>query len=137
MKNHTELTDEQFLKTFSSCELLPSLFNHEAHIRLAWILLTNNGLEKAREEVVKLIGDYVHHLNQEDKFNLTLTIAATEIISNKVQLSSTIEFQDFIDEFPGLITEFKTSIYQHYSFDIFNSDVAKTQYLPPDLIPFD
>lgn len=137
MKNHTELTDEQFLKTFGSCELLPALFNHEAHIRLAWILITNNGLEKAREEVVKLIGDYVNHLNQEDKFNLTLTIAATEIISSMVQISSATEFQDFIDEFPGLITDFKSSIHQHYSFDIFNSDIAKTQYLPPDLNPFD
>ncbi|MCR9251659.1 MAG: hypothetical protein NXI20_14635 [bacterium] len=137
MKNHTELTDEQFLKAFSSCELLPSLFNHEAHIRLAWILITDNGLDRAKQEVVKLIGNYVKNLNQEDKFNLTLTIAATEIISNKVQHSSTRDFQGFIDEFPGLITEFKTSIYQHYSFDIFNSDVAKTQYLPPDLIPFD
>lgn len=137
MKNHTELTDEQFLKAFSSCELDPSLFNHEAHIRLAWILITNSGLEKVREEVVNLISDYVTHLNQEDKFNLTLTIAATEIISNKVQLSSTTDFQDFIEDFPELITDFKSIIHQHYSFDIFNSEVAKTQYLPPDLIPFD
>ena len=46
-------------------------------------------------------------------------------------------FKGFITEFPRLKYNFKDILSQHYNIDIYNSDIAKSTFLEPDLIPFD
>ncbi|MEM6720185.1 MAG: hypothetical protein AAF611_12745 [Bacteroidota bacterium] len=46
MKSHSQLTDAAFELQFSQCEFAPSLFNHEAHLRLEWIHINNYGIAK-------------------------------------------------------------------------------------------
>lgn len=45
-------------------------------------------------------------------------------------------FRAFIANFPQLKDNFKALIDSHYSFDIFDSERAKVQYLESDLSPF-
>jgi hypothetical protein len=47
MEDHFKLSDSEFEKKFESCEFDHSMFNHEAHLRLAWIHIHNYGIEKA------------------------------------------------------------------------------------------
>lgn len=37
MKTHHQLNDQQFEEQFQNCTFDPTLFTHEAHLRLAWI----------------------------------------------------------------------------------------------------
>ncbi|MCK0180484.1 hypothetical protein MWU50_14380 [Flavobacteriaceae bacterium S0862] len=136
MKDHYQLTDEEFESQFSNCTLDSSIFNHEAHIRLAWIHINRYGIEQALINVDNQLYSYIYSLGAEDKYNKTVTIAAVKAVYHFMQKSNSNNFKDFILEHPRLKTNFKELLDKHYSIDIFNSDIAKSSFLEPNLLPF-
>jgi len=134
--SHYAYSKTEFKTAFANCTLNPSLFSHEAHLRLAWMIVQENGIERAIEIICNQIQHYVKHLGALDKFNKTLTIAATQAVHHFIQKSNAKNFSDFILEFPRLKNNFKGLMATHYSFDIYNSSKAKAKYLAPDLSPF-
>ena len=136
MKDHYQLTNEEFESQFSNCTLDSSIFNHEAHIRLAWIHIDKYGIEKALINVDSQLYSYVCSLGAEDKYNKTVTIAAVKAVYHFMQKSNSNNFKGFILEHPRLKTNFKELLDKHYSIDIFNSDIAKSSFLEPNLLPF-
>lgn len=137
MKNHFKLTDSEFEQQFNSCELDPTLFTHEGHLRLAFIHIGKYGQEQANKNFCGQLAAYVTHLGAIDKYNATLTVAAVKTVFHFMQKSKAYDFMGFITEFPQLKFEFKRLIQSHYDFDIFNSEKAKKTYLEPNLLPFD
>ncbi len=137
MNNHYQLTDTDFESQFSNSTLDASLFNHEAHIRLAWIHVTKYGVDKAVKNVNTQLVNYVASLGAQDKYNNTVTTAAVKAVYHFIQKSKSDNFKDFIEEFPRLKTNFKDLLSQHYSINIFNSENAKSSFLEPNLLPFD
>ena len=136
MEKHYRLSDTEFEKQFINCQLDPSIFTHEAHLRLAWINIRSYGIEQAEKRIQEQIQNFVAYVGAKDKYNTTLTIAAINAVGHFIKKSKTDNFKDFISEFPQLKNDFKTLINSHYSFDIFNSKKAKAEFLEPDLIPF-
>ncbi len=137
MEKHFELSDAEFEKQFANCKLDPSIFSHEAHLRLAWINITNNGLEQAKENIQKDLQRFVAHVGAGNKYHKTLTIVAVQAVNHFMQQSKSNSFKDFIKEFPQLKDNFKELISSHYSFDIFSSLKAREDFLAPDLLPFE
>lgn len=137
MEAHYSLSDAQFIAQLESCSLDPALFTHEAHLRLAWINIKNHAIEEAVELTQYQIINYVEHLGANDKYNTTLTVAATRAVYHFMLKEETYSFNEFIAKAPRLKTEFKKLIESHYGFDIFNSQEAKEKYLEPDLCEFD
>ncbi|TMM57390.1 hypothetical protein FEE95_12965 [Maribacter algarum] len=137
MENHFQLSDLEFEKLFERCELDPSLFSHEAHLRLAWIHISTYGIDVAVSNIQSQIKAFVKQVGAEDKYNATLTVAAIRAVYHFMLKSESTNFKDFIKEFPRLKNNFKELIDTHYGFDIFNSKQAKTAFLEPDLLPFD
>ena len=115
-KSHYRFSDSAFKKQFADCELNPALFSHEAHLRLAWIMVRENGIQDAIEIITNQIQNYVASLNAEDKFNKTLTIAATKAVNHFINKSNAETFSDFMLEFPRLKNNFKELMAAHYSF---------------------
>ncbi|MCK0109923.1 hypothetical protein MWU58_11510 [Flavobacteriaceae bacterium S0825] len=136
MKDHYQFTDEEFESQFLNCTLDSSIFNHEAHIRLAWIHINKYGIEQALINLDSQLYSYVCSLGAEDKYNKTVTIAAVKAVYHFMQKSNSNNFKDFILEHPRLKTNFKELLDKHYSIDIFNSDIAKSSFLEPNLLPF-
>lgn len=136
MENHYKYSDSQFETEFEQGSLDPTLFNHEAHLRLTWIQLEKYGFEKAIENIQTQILNYVTKLGAEDKFHVTLTHAAIHIVNHFKQQSTSDSFLNFITEFPKLKNNFKELINTHYSAEKLHSPGAKTEYLEPDLQPF-
>lgn len=136
MEKPFELLDSEFEKLFRNTALNPSLFNHEAHLRLAWIHIQKYGVEQAKINIHNQIKSFVVHVGAEDKYNITLTIAAIEAVNHFIGKSRSNTFKEFIAEFPQLKNNFKGLIESHYSFDIFNSEKAKKEFLAPDLSGF-
>lgn len=137
MESHLSISDKELIDQIESCNLDPKLFTHEAHLRLAWLNIKNHGIEKAVELTQTQLKTYVRHLGALDKYNTTLTIAATRAVYHFMLKSETESFQDFIKESPRLKTEFKKLLESHYSLDIFSFDKAKQVYIEPDLCKFD
>jgi len=136
MENHFRYTDYNFEQAFLNATFPPSLFNHEAHLRLAWIHLHHYGEATAIENICAQLLNYVDKLNARDKFNKTLTIAAIKAVKHFKDKSQSNNFADFIHEFPRLKHNFKDLIAAHYSFDIYHFLKAKEEFLEPDLLAF-
>ncbi len=137
MQTHFSLNDHELELQFKNRELSTKLFCHEAHLRLAWIHLKRYGEEKAIKNLTQQITAFANKNGAPNKFNMTLTTAAIKAVHHFLQKSSSSNFRDFMKEFPRLKTRFKELMAAHYGFDIYNSQVAKTKFLAPDLLPFD
>lgn len=136
MKSHLELTDVEFTTQFEQCKLAEELFTHEAHLRLAWIYLDSFGLEKAEKRICDSIQAYTAHLGVESIYNETVTIVAMKIVDHFQRQGPSLIFNEFLREYPELLTNFKRLVAQHYSADIFSNEAAKRNFIEPDLLPF-
>ncbi|MDW3645848.1 MAG: hypothetical protein R8P61_02145 [Bacteroidia bacterium] len=137
MEEHYKLSDSEFLQQFKDCSLAPAVFSHEAHLRLAWLNIYQEGMEKAEKGIQDQIENFVAHVGAKDKYHKTLTIVAIKAVGHFMEKSATDNFSDFLAENLQLKKDFKSLINSHYSFDIFSSKEAKTSYIKPDLVPFD
>jgi len=137
MEKHFNFTDREFEKQFVNCELNPSDFTHEAHLRLAWICIHKYGIEKAEKNIQIYLQKFVEFFGAKDKYNMTLTIAAIKAVYHFKLKSKSDNFKDFIIEFPRLKTNFKDLMSYHYGINIYILDRAKTEFLEPDLMAFD
>lgn len=136
MNTHYTLSDTEFENQFINCNLDPSIFNHAAHLRLAWIYIKKYGLAKAEELIQDQLKKYVAHVGAKDKYHTTLTIVAVKAVAHFIQQSNQSNFKEFIKMHPQLISNFKGLINSHYSFDIFVNDKARKVYLEPDVSAF-
>ena len=123
MEKHFELSDAEFEQEFVTCKLDPSDFSHEAHLRLAWIHIDRYGIGQAEKNIPYQLQKFVDYVGAKGKFNMTLTLAAVKAVYHFMLKSDADNFKELMD--------------CHYGFDIYNSNLAKTEFLEPDLIPFD
>lgn len=134
--SHFDLTDAEFERQFAAAQLDPSLFSHEAHLRLAYLHISEYGEELAIANITSQIWRYVQKLGAEDKFNKTLTVAAIKAVHHFMKRSAATDFLSFISELPRLKYNFKELMTAHYALDIYNSPLAKQHFLEPDRLAF-
>jgi len=137
MEPHNNFSDEAFILKFADCSLDPKLFSHEAHLRLAWIYIKNDGVEAAIEKISSQIKKFAEHHGAYNKYNLTVTVAAIRTVYHYYINSDCKTFIAFIRAYPQLKYTFKELLDSHYSMDIFSSEQARKKFIYPDLIPFD
>ena len=137
MEKHFQLSDLDFEREFSNCTLDPSVFSHQAHLRLTWIHITKYGVETAIVNIKNQIKKYVSAVGAEDKYNETVTIAAVRAVDHFIRRSETTDFRNFIQENIALQDDFKGLLLSHYSTNIFDSEIAKKEFIEPELAPFD
>ena len=135
-ERHYRLSDSEFSEQFAAGTLLPSLFSHEAHLRLAYIHIQRHGLKQAIENMNAQILAFAIANNARDNFNRTVTTAAVYTMQHLMSRAQSQDFNGLLEEFPRLKTDFKGLLAAHYSGDIFRSKEAKANFLEPDLAPF-
>jgi hypothetical protein len=97
-----------FESQFANCTLDPSLFSHEAHLRLAWIHIRNKGIDTAIETICFQLLNFVTVLGARDKYNKTVTVAAIRVVYHFMLRSHANTFVEFIAENPRLKTTSKS-----------------------------
>lgn len=136
MRTHLDLTDNEFVSQFENLTLDPSLFSHEAHVRLAWVYLRVLPEEEVVERVCEGIQRFDQHFGDGSKFHRTLTVAAVKITSHFHTRSSSNTFAGFMAEFPRLIDDFKGLLFSHFTKERISDPEAKSVYLEPDIMAF-
>ncbi|MEM7187918.1 MAG: hypothetical protein AAF466_14820 [Bacteroidota bacterium] len=137
MTSHTQLSDHLFLDQFASAQLDPTLFDHEAHLRLAWLHIDRSDVDTAIHNISQQLIAYTRHLGAADKYNQTVTEAAIRAVYHFMLKSTSENFGEFMKEFPRLKTHFRELLGQHYGFNVFTSEEGKSSFIAPDLLPFD
>ncbi|MFC1680329.1 hypothetical protein ACFL1S_00830 [Pseudomonadota bacterium] len=135
MRFKVKAADLEFKNQMESCEFPASDFNHRAHIRLAYIYLSENGTDKSTELMRNTLNRFLIHYGVDpSKYHATLTkawILAVHHFMNKAGDSKSAD--EFIDRNPEMLD---TKIMMtHYSAEVLFSDEARTAFIEPDLDP--
>jgi len=134
--HHLNYDDHQFASQFADCTLPPPLFNHEAHLRLAWLLIGRYGIQQAAELLCRQIQAFDATHGDGTKYHKTMTVAAARAVWHFMQKTPNDTFTDFIAMHPRLTADFKGLLATHYGFDLLRHPTARQQYIAPDLLPF-
>ena len=130
--------DCEFRSAFEACSVAPSEFNHEAHVRLAYIYLvegdTDSAVRKMRESLLAFLQ---HNGIPPGKFHETLTrawvLAVRHFMDISGNKSGSVSAPDFIARNPELLDS--KIMLTHYSASVLFSADARESFVEPDLDP--
>lgn len=135
MSVHTILSDDDFLTAFNDCSAPPSAFNHEGHVRIAWIHLQRYPLAQAIQLTCDGIERFANHLGAPDKYNRTLSEALMRIMASLGAADTRLSWDDYLSKNRGLFENAQQLLGQYYSNELLNSKAAKTTFVQPDISP--
>lgn len=137
MINKFKITEDDlaFKNQMERCGFPVSDFNHRAHIRLAYIYLTDNNAEKSPERMRDTLRRFLHHNGVDpSKYHVTLTKAWTLAVHHFMNKTGRAASADeFIEKNPEMLD---TNIMMtHYSEEVLFSDMARVSFVQPNLDP--
>jgi hypothetical protein len=126
-----------YLKRFELGELGPEHFDHRGHLLMAWIHLCHYGQNEATARVCRGVKELAAKFGAPEKYNHTLTIAFMLIIKQRMFGEAVGDFHHFLVANPDLVQDARAVVLQHYSRERLDSPKARSEWLVPDLKPFD
>lgn len=127
------LDDQTFITQFEHCTLNPEHFNHTGHVRLAWLYLQQNSEKTAIGKVCNGIKSYASSLGANDKFHVTITYSLLKLIALRVNQSKSKSWQEFNAQNSDLLEDCIGLLLQHYNKETLFSELARTQFVAPDI----
>lgn len=132
--HHLAAEDHTFSAAFESCSVAPAQFNHEAHVRMAYIYLAQFDVEAAVQRMRGALQAFLQHNEiPPSKFHETLTRAWILAVRHFMDKGSSASATDFIARNPELLDS--RIMLTHYSARVLFSADARASYVEPDLEP--
>ncbi len=126
--------DRNFLLAFEACTVAPAQFNHEAHVRLAYVYLAEGDVDSAVQKMRDALLSFLEHNNvPRSKFHETLTRAWVLAVRHFMGRSTSTSAADFIAKNPQLLDS--KIMLTHYSASVLFSPDARATFVEPDLDP--
>src|SRR5215470_2953789 len=126
--------DRNFRSAFEACTVTPSQFNHEAHVRLAYVYLVEGDVESAVQRMRDSLLNFLeHHGIPRAKFHETMTRAWVLAVRHFMNRSTSTSFAAFIAKNPELLDS--KIMLTHYSASVLFSPDARATFVEPDLDP--
>ncbi len=126
--------DRKFRAAFETCAVTPDEFTHEAHVRLAYVYLTECDVDSA---VVRMRDALLNFIERNgiprSKFHETITRAWVLAVRHFMDQSTSTSFADFIAK-NGALLDSKIML-THYSASVLFSPDARASFVAPDLDP--
>lgn len=125
--------DLEFRRAFEACEVPPAQFDHAAHVRLAYIYLTERNLDDAASRMKHALLSFLAHLGIGDgKYHETVTQAWTMAVHHFMQKSAACRSSlEFIRINPELLDS--KIMLTHYSAEVLFSPTARAKFVAPDI----
>ena len=125
-----ELSDSEFLAAFLECRLPAAQFGHRGHLRIAWLLLQQQPLECAVEQICTGIARLATHLGAPGKYHRTLSEALVRIMAHGG--AATLPWDEFLRANPALLTDVMPTVGRYYSPELLGSARARAAFVAPD-----
>jgi hypothetical protein len=124
--------DRAFRAAFEACAVQPAAFNHEAHLRLAYVYLVEYGTSKAHERMRQSLLSFLEaHGVPPEKYHETLTRAWVLAVSHFMDKAPSSSFAEFAANSQPLLNS--KAMLTHYTPEKLFSPEARTSYVEPDL----
>jgi len=127
--------DHEFRTAFEAGAIAPADFNHRAHVRLAYVYLATNDVERATTLMRGAIMNFLrHHGITPTKYHETLTQAWILAVFHFMHRTKEADSaDDFIARTPLLLDS--RIMMTHYSAERLFSQHARHGFIEPDLDP--
>lgn len=124
--------DRDFRAAFEACTVTLAAFNHESHLRLAYVYLIEHGPAGAQRRMRDALASFLSaHGVPAAKFHETLTCAWVLAVSHFMSRSSSSSFAEFAANSQPLLNS--KVMLAHYSAQTLFSPEARASYVAPDL----
>lgn len=94
--NHRSTTDSEFLNQMDEGTINPKLFNHEAHICMAWLYLTVKGIDGGIVSISNAIRQLDQQYSSGTKYRHTITVAFSQIIALLIWKQHSCSWKEFV-----------------------------------------
>lgn len=133
MSHCFSIDDQDFKREFEACETLPERFDHQAHVRLAYIYLCESPVEEAAQRMKASLLAFLAHLGvDEGKYQETLTRAWILAVRHFMDPSKGSQSAEaFIHANPVLLD--RKIMLTHYSAEVLFSPEARQAFVQPDI----
>lgn len=131
------LSDKTFIEQFENKTLNPDLLNHYGHLRMAWLYLQSYPLQQAVDKVTSGISAYALSLGATDKFQHTLTEAIVRIMAIRMKQDDADTLESYLANNLDLVDDIRSVVGTYYSDALLNSERARSEFVSPDLAPFE
>jgi hypothetical protein len=127
--------DQVFRKRFEDCKVSPAQFNHRAHIRLAYVYLSEHDTDAAYQLMKRSLLSFLEHNGVGvSKYHETITRAWIEAVRHFMERSPDSETFDKFIEQNSVMLDSKIML-THYSAEVLFSDEARSRFVEPNLEP--
>jgi hypothetical protein len=132
MTHHASPADEEFARAFEACRIPAQVFDHAAHVRLAYVYLCGHQAEAAADRMKQSLLRFLAHLGIGDgKYHETLTRAWILAVKHFMDESPPCDSAAaFIAANPCLLD--RRILLEHYSADLLFSPAARQSFVRPD-----
>ena len=121
------------LAVFEAGDVSPEHFDHEAHVRVAWLMLGEADLDDCLRRYPRALRRITERLGVPEKFHATMTGFLLLLIAERRAKLPDADWLAFRSANPDLLTASGDLLRRHYSPGRLGSDLARRQFLPPDL----
>lgn len=130
-------SEKVFYHAFLELSLPSTAWTHEAHLRMAWLVLSIYHFDEALERIRSGINRYNDNVIKKEKaYHETITVAFTRLISaGRESLPVHHRFEDFKAANPLLFDRQLTALLKHYRNSTLFSAEARSRFVEPDLAP--
>lgn len=121
-----------YLRSFETCTLPKSEWTHRAHIRMAWLYLTQFGGAEALDRIrTGILRFNTEVLDRRQEYHDTVTVAFTRLISDRMIPGETWTlFSRRIDD---IVDRESPILETYYSRELLGSARARERFVDPDL----
>lgn len=135
MKHLSSVEDQNFRREFEACTFPPAEFNHRAHVRLAYVYLSEHDSDTAHHLMRSALLSFLeYHGVDVSKYHETITgawiLAVRHFMENTLSSESS---ENFIEKNPRMLD--KEIMMTHYSAEVLFSDEARARFVEPNLDP--
>lgn len=128
-----DMSDVEFVAAFMDGSLPNARFHHRDHLRLVWVLIRREGVERAMELTTAGIREFAERHGHAAKYHETMTRFWVRIVGHALAARPNIvEFSDFLAAFPLLLE--KDLPYRHWRRETMGSAEARAGWVEPDVL---
>lgn len=129
----SDMSDGEFAHAFLHGALPPERFHHRDHLRFAWFLVRERGVEEAAPMIAASIRSFAQRHGHAEKYHETMTQFWVRITSHHVDARpDSTDFDTFLAAFPPLLD---TGLpYRHWRRETIASEAARAGWVEPDLL---
>lgn len=131
------MSDADFLLAMEDCTLSASDWTHEAHVRLAWLMLSRYPYPASLAQIRLTIQRFNAKVLKKDvAYHETITVVFTHLIAkSRESLPALHNLNDLKSKSPSLFDSKLSALLYHYRKETLFSVTARNSFVEPDLVP--